>query len=88
MVSPRRRPLGGATEVVRDIVPIFTAVAVATLFVGAGSAVLAQALEGARPAAGPGMVAVPLPVEGSVRTVRAAPDRTEVLGTVVDAPPP
>ncbi len=88
VVSPRRRPLRGATELVRDFVPVFTAVSVATLLVGGGSAVLARAFERAQPATGPGVVAETRAVEASVRTVKAAPERIEVLGTVVEVSPP
>ena len=88
VLSADRRVLGGAKGAASDIVPVFAAVLAATLVAGAGSAVLAEALDGGRVGPGAGVIAVPAAADPGVRTVQPAPERTEVLGEVLEAPVP
>jgi hypothetical protein len=91
---PRAR---GWRPVMGDLVPVFGAVVAATVLAAGGAAAFGHVVDGDRRTGGVPVVATQGAVEAAdVRTAQAAPEvappveaeRQEVLGEVVEAPPP
>jgi hypothetical protein len=86
VLQPRGSALLPVRRLAGDVVPAFVAAVVAVGASTVGAALLGRVLTDRTPS-GPGVVSPAAAGTSAVRTVHAAPERTEVLGAVVEVGP-